>query len=625
MDLDIYRNLTHSNIAELGAQHIGFLEAYGTSYNSTDTGAGYIKYTRGNNETTITVNGRGLTIAIFDRSLEFIESTRYDTYGDDRARSDLGKKINLILNGEFGDAYFVIASFDATNSNATLLEVMTNARAWRWSKYGTNGPSHRHPVAIIGCSSLGILKEVIHSNSSGASPAYASMAIPEDFRTVGSEGYGPDLAQGIRMPEYNYSGTGYGIYHGPHLTVTDTGAFGIKDLEYVRMTGQRKVSLERKEAGGQVRSYFWTAHNSDGWISSASHGTTSIEWEEFELYFQWNIDRDTRSSGNPSGLPPQYLRFGHYHYPNNIDPGSSHLKNIQVQRCGFRPTATLAKPSLSVKTISSRETYESPANFSLLNPDTYYSMWGSSRNLTGRPNLGDSRAGSGPFDTNSVVFFDRTLTNRNEYSIHEGKNFGDGDSNRYNDIGYVYINPDKMYLGCIWHNCWQKEDTGGRNYFGTHTLNTAGSLVGTMRAYSHSYATTNPYSMYPRGSDIEKGTWQLWSYWFLPKWFTQDEGLDFYNNYWCKWAGNYENARAGNSNIGNAPSYNPYVNGGNTRVAQFRDGDARIHLRWLDYYNTGTQGNGGAHKTWWALPAIFEVDPMTLSTDNVYSWNIVEQ
>lgn len=617
MQLDIYRELQHSNIAELGAQHIGFLEAYGTSYNATDTGAGYIKYTLGANTTTITVNGRGLTIAIFNAGLELLESTRYDTYGNDTARTDFARKVDQVIGGAFGEAYFVIASFDATNSNQSMADVMVLARAWRWFQYGTSGPPHRSPVAMIGCSSLGIIKEVIHSNANGASPAYAQMAVPADFRTVGSEGYGPDLLQGLRMPEYNYSGTGYGIYHGPHMTVTDTGAYGIKDLEYVRMTGQRKVSLDRQQAGGQVRSYFWTAHDSDGWISSASHGTTSIEWEEFELYFQWNISRDTSSGGNATKEPPKYLRFGHYHYPSSIDPGTSYLKNIQVQRCGFRPTATLATPSISAKAITSRETYESPGNFNLLNPDTYWNMWNSSRNLTGRPNLSDSRLGSG-FDTDEVVWFDRVLRNRNEYSIHEGKNFT-GDSNRYGDTPKVDINPDKMYLGCIWHNCWQKDDSGGRNYLGTHTYNSSNGTTSTHR-YDYGSSTTNPYSMYPQGWRIEKGVWQLWSYWFLPRWFTNAEGTDFRNKYYCQWAGNYENGRAGNTLVGNAPDYNPFNNQGNIQVAKFTDNDAKIHLRWLDFYNTAAD-----HKTWWALPAIFEVDPMNISPDNIYSWNIVEQ
>ena len=324
------------------------------------------------------------------------------------------------------------------------------------------------------------------------------------------------------------------------------------------------------------------------------------------MYFRWDRAADTASGSNTGNGSADYLRFGHYHYPSSQDVGSSYVRNIQIQKCGFAPNADKDIAASADAGLDAKNIVESAGPFNLLDPDTYYAMWNSSRNLTGRPNLGDSRLGSG-FDTDQVKWFDRLLTDRNQYSIHEGKNFT-GDSNRYNDIPYVDIDPNKMYLGCIWHYCHEKADTGGRNYLGTHTQTSSGSRTSTKRAYD-SYATTNPYSMYPTGGEIEKGTWQLWSYWFLPSWYTDAEGLEFYNSHWCKWAGNYENGRAGNINVGNAPTYNPYSNGGNVRVARFNDNDGRLHLRWLDYYNTATI-NGGHHKTWWALPAVFEVDPL---------------
>ena len=456
---------------------------------------------------------------------------------------------------------------------------------------------------------MGIIKEALHSNAEGAAPSQVVMNIPDDWNTIGHEGYGPDLNFGSKLSEFSYTGTGYSFNHGPHLTVEDSGYKHIKDGEYVRMTGQMKISLERKEAGGYVRSYMWSASTTDGWITSASHGSYSTEWERFELYFKWNKASQTSSGSNSGGGESIYLRWGQYHYPSSIDPGTSYAKDLTIQKCGFDPNnnrdITL---NLTSDAIDGKQINESVGPFGITNPDNYWTVFHSERNLTGRPNLGDSRTGSG-FDTNNVKWFDRELTDRRHYSIHEGKNFT-GDSNRYNDIGDVNIDSNKMYAAVIWMNCLQKDDTGGSNYIGTHTKDAAGNTVPTYN-FAGTSNTTNPYCMYPQGQNIEKNKWSLCTYFFLPHWFTDTQGTNFYNENWCNWAGNYENASADNLS---KTAGSRFSNGGNIRVSRFRESDAMIHLRWLDYYNTSTI-NGGEHKTWWALPMIIEVDPLDLGAN----------
>lgn len=603
MELNNYRDLTVSNITESGAVAPALIEVYGTSYNSTDTGAGYIKYNtfNSNTQTTYTVNGRGLTIIIFDAgSMTPVHTERFDTYGDDARRTDLANLLNQVHNGDFGEVVYAIASFDATNSNSNLLSAMETARAYHWSrKYNGSspwnlGPYHRTPVAMIGCSSLGILKEVIHTNVSGADPAYCSMAVPEDFSTIGAEGYGPDLMEGQRMGVYSTNNSyGYGVYNA--IDWNSAGWKYVNPGEWIKLTCEAKVDLARSESGGQSRLYLYETD----WSSSTSDGTTSTEWVKMELFYQ-----------KPTANIASTFGFGPHRWPSSNTTGTAYFKDATIQKVGFNPN-TSRTPSLTFNNLNAKEIHESPGAFNLTDPDTYWSVWNSSRNLTGRPNLGDSRLGSG-FDTNSVRWFNRTLTNRNEYSIHEGKNFT-GDSNRYNDVGYVNIDPNKMYVGLIWHNCIEKGD--GNNYLGGHTQS-GGSTTSTRRAYD-TYATTNPYSMYPAHYSIEKNKWSLWSYWMLPHWFTDAEGLDFYNNYWCNWAGNYENASADNNQ---KTAGSRFSNGGNIRVGRFNPADERMHIRWLDYYNTNIN-----HKTWWALPMIMEVDPLNFKDSNGFGWNIIEQ
>lgn len=600
MELNRYRDLTVSNITESGAVAPALLEVYGTSYNATDTGAGYIKYNTfgSNTQTTYTVNARGLTIIIFNAStMAPVHTESFDTYGTDARRTALASLLNQVHNGDFGDVVYAIASFDATNSNGNLLAAMNTARAYHWSrKYkGSSpwnlGPYHRTPVAMIGCSSLGILKEVIHTNVTGTAPAYCSIAVPEDFSTIGAEGYGPDFAEGARMNEYSIT-SGYG-FAGYNFDWNASDWRNVKTGEWIRMTAEIKIDLARKESGGGVAAYL----NEVDWTASSNGTYYYTEWTQIERYFQKTAGAAT-------------LGVSMYHMPNSNDTGTSYARNIQVQKVGFNPLQSRT-PSLTFNNLNAREVHESPGPFNLTDPDTYWSVWNSSRNLTGRPNLADSRLGSG-FDTNSVQWFNRTLTNRNEYSIHEGKNFGTGDSNRYNDIPWVSIDPNKMYVGLIWQWCEEKGD--GNNYFGCYTTGTDGSS--TKRAYD-TYSTTNPYFMYPGAGAIEKKKWTLWSGFMLPHWMSDAEGLDFYNNHWCKWAGNYENASADNNQ---KTAGSRWSNGGNIRVGRFNPGDTSFRLRWLDYYNTAIH-----HKTWWALPMIMEIDPLNFKGENGFTWNIIEQ
>ena len=610
MDLKNERRVEHNMFSECGGSHISHIEIKGTSYNSSDTSAAYMYWSQvPGNRIKDASSARGLTLIVWEHSsMSEVFREVYDVYAVDSRRSELAAQLGLIHDDKLGNVIYALVSFDAISTNESLGAAMERARANHWFKDGLNGPTYRHSYAAIGTSRLGIIKEVMHGPAVGHDPAFASMAVSADWNEIGAEGYGPDLLGGLHMNEYNYTGTGYSFKSSSH-TITDRGRDSILDGEYVKMTGQHKISRDRQLAGGRVTSYFWTASDSDGWISSSSRSSYSTEWESFELYFQWNKARDTASSGNTGGAEAKYLRTGHYHMPSSNDVGTSSVRNMQIQRCGFNPNDT-GQVGVDANVLAAKIVSEG-IGFKLGSAQSYYDLWASPKNLTNRPSLADSRIGSG-FDTEQVRWFDRTLTARNEYSIHEGKNLT-SDSNRYNDVGYVNIDSNKMYVGLIWMNCQQK--IAGSNYFGTHTRSN-GSQVPTY-AYTGTSNTTNPYSHYIDHSNIEKDKWSLMAYWFLPHWFTNDQGNDFYIKNWSKTFGNYENGSADN-NTKTAGSV--AANGGNIRVSRFQEADDQIHLRWLDYYNGTT-----SHKTWWALPGIYEVDPMGIrSSGHLFPGGIKE-
>ena len=174
MQLDKYRNLEVSYIGESGEYSPGFIKVYGTSYNCTDTGVGYVQFKPFGTKTLTQSNtqGRGITLYIFSPELNLDEVIRYDTYGTDSHRIDLANKLNDIHNGALGNVVYAMASFDAIGTNNALRDAMITARAYHFFQMPglTNGPTHRHPYVAIGTSDLGIIKESLHSNTSGADP-----------------------------------------------------------------------------------------------------------------------------------------------------------------------------------------------------------------------------------------------------------------------------------------------------------------------------------------------------------------------------------------------------------------------------------------------------------------------
>lgn len=89
--------------------------------------------------------GRGLTLITWDYSGTILSNTRYDTYGVDADRISLAAALLAIEQNTF----WVLLSYDANNTNATLTTQMTNMRAtqfigYNWATY------YRSPYAAFG-------------------------------------------------------------------------------------------------------------------------------------------------------------------------------------------------------------------------------------------------------------------------------------------------------------------------------------------------------------------------------------------------------------------------------------------------------------------------------------------
>lgn len=544
----------------------------------------YIKGTGLNNNATpvITVNGisnlstygRGLTLVVWNSSMNVQSTTAYDIYGDDAARTNLANALNALS----GDKIFAMVSYDAINTNANLDAAMATKKSPLWNtKYPmlrslTGGV--RYPYACIGTTRLGIVLEQIWKDGASDPQAIITWSF-EDWNTAGNTGYGPIYS---RVQEV--SGNGY-----PFFSSGDIKSFlNPSNGEYIRVSVDVKVNKDAYDAGAGCTPYIY-----DGaWTWATSATVTSVDYQHVDLYIQYT---------NQSTI---YVSV--YHMPSNITTGLAYCKNVQVQKVGYNPQPSTARSKIGPAIITSRKFVESPQKFTPSDPDTYWNLFSSSKNLLTGQTYADNLTGSGT-SSETVRWFNQNLTTSAQKFLHWKTTTDTSGENMYSASGFVSVDHSKVYYGSVWMYNFFK--SAGRNYVGTHTLNASDAYINT-RDYAGTYnAGTNPYFVYPGAGEIQKNAWKLIDCWFLPSSFTQAEATDFYNKY-------YQRTHRVYNNI------DPYQSH-NCGIVWMDSNVRKIMLRFLDYYNSTS-----TTKTWWALPMIIEITPMTISNFEISSWHLKE-
>ncbi len=130
-------------------------------------------------------NQRGIALMIFGNNfsstIKFIGY--YDTYGSDAARTQLATKLNTVGPNEM----FVMASYDAIGTNATLNKTMTALKSQAWHKIKL---AQRYPYAAIGTGKFGIISENLEGYDAKVH-AFAQVAFES---LIPTEGMGPHTA-----------------------------------------------------------------------------------------------------------------------------------------------------------------------------------------------------------------------------------------------------------------------------------------------------------------------------------------------------------------------------------------------------------------------------------------------
>ena len=126
-----------------------------------------------------------------------------------------------------------------------------------------------------------------------------------------NEGLGNALSEGKIYPDgYDYSGTGYAIWHNYHngyppgssgslhLSVED---LGVGDGQDVQFFAQGRIDQDRADAGGVVRFYAWFMSPTDGWVQNVSVSVSSTDWEEVSVTLHRDDEYITNTIWNSCG------------------------------------------------------------------------------------------------------------------------------------------------------------------------------------------------------------------------------------------------------------------------------------------------------------------------------------
>lgn len=528
-----------------------------------------------NGANNLSTYGRGVTVVVWDTSMNVLSTTAYDIYAYDSEQTRLANDLNALS----GNKIFAIVSYDAINTNSNLDAAMTTKKSQLWNTKYVNlrnlTSGVRYPYACIGTTRLGIVKEQIWKD--GASDPYAEFTMSfENWDSIANVGYGPIVSYVSEI-----SGRGYPFYNSGNIKNT----FNLQTNEVLRFTADVRVDNVGLNEGAYIHLWIW-----DGaWTwANVSPAMMTNEYQRAQVEIPYN--------GSAADL-----YCGVYYYnPNSGANGVGYAKNIQIQKVGFDPNPTNASSKMGSYVITSKKSLESPQKLDPGVSDTYYNLWQSDKNLLKNVTTYSNQL-TGPGTANETVrWFDKNLTSQNEKFIHWKTSTDASGENMIQYTANVNIDHTKMYYGAVWYYTFFK--SSGSNYIGTNTYDVNGNGTNT-RSQGGGYNSTNPYFTYPGAGDIRKNRWNLVDCWFLPSTFSSAETSDFHSKYYQK----------------TFKSYNNPTNYGNCELVWLTSSDSKVLLRFLDYYN-GTN----ATKTWWALPMIVEVSPMTISNYEMSSWHFKE-
>lgn len=609
----------------------------GVDVSNLDT-AGYLRYD-------LTTPGYTLfRFKYFDNSnarpgIQLVSIGEFDTDAD-----GLAAEIDVIFNGGYGDTVFVIANNGDIASSPTLNTVMYSIKSWQHTRSLGTGTSLRpwtYTAVGTNVNSIGLLSESLSGYGTHAN-SVSELAIEHDSTTLGHAGYGEEFSSGIGAGEVELNSGAYStqVIASRDIYWNNNNQYKTEVGEHLRGVMYGKVG----QGAGTWNGYYGFRFTEQGLPPVAVQGYSVDGWTKLEGSYQ-------RQSAGSSHIKIEQIAYRGSGGGSGAPYDAVTMKGLQVYKSGQNPDQA-RDVAVHKWHINSLNIIESPADFDVHDPDSFYNFYSKSRNLADttinytvdtansndigaitnyQSNNGTvSSTGIGRF--NYVQWFDRNLATINDSTPHIWvKELRDAAANQTKDLqlGWsafgIPADHTKTYIAGCWVRVREMTHTGTALAPCRISL-TAGGLNGSyqqqaFRTHTGATASSNLYTNSVDNGDLASATneWKLMSQFYLPSWMSNQDLKDWTDNYWATWAGDQEFGE-GNTAVQavGAGGLNSAVDG---RIAGMTTSTTwiqpKLRVEWYSGLNLWLEV---------AYPFCAEIDPMNIMQggDTVF-WDFGEQ
>lgn len=578
----------------------------------------------------------------------------------------LAAELINIMEGAYGDCVFVLYSVGFITSSPELYDAMGLCKSWRHRRVlGSNTAQQNYSYAAVGTNvnNIGLLSEALQGTGVDHENAASELAIEHDAATLGHAGYGEDLSSGIGSGERaNYLENSTTFLGPVFVNWNNNDHHNISVGEYVRATFLSKVGQYTAQYSGGVSIYF----KEDGQASNEYYFKNIDQFGKHEVLYKRKSasssfleiqGRLSTGSGSGSG---QGTGTGSDRY------SYAKMRDLEVTKAGFAPDQD-RDVAIHQWHTNALNVIESPADFDLKDPSDFVNFYNSSRNavdVTQEYTLNTSGStvssaitnwqyhlatypSAGAIGSNNWVYwFNQSLQPLSQSARHIFvKELRSASSNQttYYPLGHAQtggtggsgrgagfeVDPDKMYMYGVWVRVRDKSITGVSQAPSRVSLISkaqTGSGLGTGQVTYNgvlNYDTDNFYTTSVSDNNLVEGEWKLMSTFYLPSSLTSAERQAWHDEYWARWAGDYE--------FGNGT--NPSVQAVNTqyglagtsaidgRIVKMDPWTGRVFptlkVEWYDSRDLWLET---------AYPFFTEIDPMNIKKGgHQYFWDFDEQ
>ena len=520
--------------------------------------------------------------------------------------TNLANQITQFLQYDTYDAGFlVIVNKNRIASNSALNAAMIDARSWRHEvSIGTNStlkdfsyaacitnikPLGASNTASSGYDTLGMLSESLAGTGSGHLNGAIELAIEHKTLNIGHAGYGKDMASGFGK------GTSYlgmtGSSYQRQVTINEQSGVGydtVSEHEYVRATFEAKIGQGAEVWGGFVK-----VQLEEESVGGSTLNTQQIEskyvdvWQKHELLMQ----KSTQTNSSTPYLNINILPYEGSGTGAGIQYHKVDIKNLEVFKCGNGPDQA-RDVAVHKWHVNALDIEEGPADFKMgdlvgfkafrdntnrnlagtsASYTTYTDLTGGGSSLRNRQyhnqtstSLGSQ--GSFNYPQLGTYKFQSTNSSNTDFWVHEApsptnnltKYWRIGNGGPSTALDGISVDHEKAYLAGVWMRVRRNSPTGegyapNRVSLTALGLNSSNQSVVMTTNTSSGVASGNHMlqsigmNSYPN-LDSNRMEWKLLNGFFLPSWMTASERNDWKNNYWGKWAGQFEHGEGSDPN-----------------------------------------------------------------------------